>query len=146
MDQMKGINAKSDGIEPQTTELLKILTARKPPFVVELNKIDMCYNWKADKDAPFLSTLERQKKVMKPDCANFKRHCCIEKGASCTKDKKLSPNATRKSTWRSRRRTSSPWATSPAPHCDAEHDECVLLYLIWDSQLSLHSLPRSSFK
>jgi len=55
------------GLEPQTIESLKMLTARKSPFVVALNKIDVCYNWKVDKDAPFLTTFANQEKATQND-------------------------------------------------------------------------------
>lgn len=42
------------GFQPQTNESLKILQARKVPFVVALNKVDMISGWKPA-DTPYIS-------------------------------------------------------------------------------------------
>jgi len=56
-----------EGLMPTTIESLKMLTARRSPFVVALNKIDRLSGWKADPDAPFRSTFEKQSKHTKFD-------------------------------------------------------------------------------
>eukprot|EP01083_Nonionella_stella_P207561 753902_1 len=55
------------GFQPQTLESLEMLKERKSPFVVALNKIDLCYGWKQDPDAPFLTTYNKQDKHTKND-------------------------------------------------------------------------------
>ena len=44
-----------------------MLKERRCPLVVALNKIDVCYNWKADPGAPFLTTYNNQEKATKND-------------------------------------------------------------------------------
>eukprot|EP01083_Nonionella_stella_P059608 155954_1 len=53
------------GFKAQTIESLNMLTQRNIPFVVALNKIDRCYDWKPDVDdnAPFLITYNQQNKA-----------------------------------------------------------------------------------
>jgi len=55
------------GLEPQTLESLRMLQERKAPFVVALNKIDCCYQWNPDKNAPFKTTFANQGKKTKDD-------------------------------------------------------------------------------
>lgn len=50
------------GLEPQTIESLKMIRKKKTPFVVALNKIDVCYGWEANKNAGFRQTFKKQKK------------------------------------------------------------------------------------
>ena len=54
------------GLEPQTLESIRLLTAHKKkskniPFVVALNKIDRLYGWKADSNSDVRSVIEAQK-------------------------------------------------------------------------------------
>lgn len=49
------------GLEPQTIESINLLKQKRTPFVVALNKIDRCYDWKPDPNAPFQLTLAAQK-------------------------------------------------------------------------------------
>jgi len=47
------------GFQPQTNESLKILQARKVPFVIALNKVDMISGWKKI-DTPYISQAIKQ--------------------------------------------------------------------------------------
>ena len=48
------------GLEQQTIESLKMLRSKGTPFVVALNKVDRCYNWKACANDPIRSALAEQ--------------------------------------------------------------------------------------
>lgn len=48
------------GLEQQTIESLNMLRKRNTPFVVALNKVDRCYDWKTCKDMPIREALEHQ--------------------------------------------------------------------------------------
>ena len=48
------------GLEQQTIESLQMLRARGTPFVVALNKVDRCYDWKTCKDMPIRDALKEQ--------------------------------------------------------------------------------------
>jgi translation initiation factor 5B len=48
------------GLEQQTIESLNMLRKRGVPFVVALNKVDRCYGWKTQKDAPIREALKEQ--------------------------------------------------------------------------------------
>lgn len=48
------------GLEQQTIESLNMLKKRGTPFVVALNKIDRCYDWKVCPDAPIRDSLKQQ--------------------------------------------------------------------------------------
>lgn len=48
------------GLEPQTIESINLLKMRKTPFIVALNKVDRCFGWKPNADAPFQQTLATQ--------------------------------------------------------------------------------------
>ncbi|ETW09615.1 translation initiation factor aIF-2 [Aphanomyces invadans] len=48
------------GLEPQTLESIRLLRAKRAPFVVALNKIDRCYSWKTCPDMPFLDAFQQQ--------------------------------------------------------------------------------------
>jgi len=48
------------GLEQQTIESLKMLRSKGTPFVVALNKVDRCYNWKTCANDPIRSALEVQ--------------------------------------------------------------------------------------
>lgn len=48
------------GLEQQTIESLNMLRKRGTPFVVALNKVDRCYDWKVCPDTPIRDALEKQ--------------------------------------------------------------------------------------
>lgn len=48
------------GLEQQTIESLQMLRNRGTPFVVALNKVDRCYDWKTCKDSPIRDALKEQ--------------------------------------------------------------------------------------
>ncbi len=48
------------GIQPQTTESIKILRSQKTPFIVALNKVDLLQGWKAQPTASFAQSLSFQ--------------------------------------------------------------------------------------
>lgn len=48
------------GLEQQTLESIKMLRAKRVPFVVALNKIDRCYGWKPILGAPIRESLAQQ--------------------------------------------------------------------------------------
>lgn len=48
------------GLEPQTIESLNMLRKGNTPFVVALNKVDRCYGWKSNTNAPIRDTLASQ--------------------------------------------------------------------------------------
>lgn len=48
------------GLEQQTIESLNMLRRRNTPFVVALNKVDRCYDWKTCKDTPIRDALKVQ--------------------------------------------------------------------------------------
>ena len=48
------------GLEPQTLESLQMLRDSKTPFMVALNKVDRCYDWKPHDDTPIRATLAEQ--------------------------------------------------------------------------------------
>jgi len=48
------------GIQPQTVESIEILRARRTPFMVAANKIDMIPGWRAHRDEPFIESFRKQ--------------------------------------------------------------------------------------
>ncbi len=48
------------GIEPQTVESIEILRARKTPFIIAANKIDMISGWTAYPNRSFVESFEKQ--------------------------------------------------------------------------------------
>jgi translation initiation factor 5B len=48
------------GLEQQTIESLNMLKKKGTPFVVALNKIDRCYDWKVCPDSPIRDALKEQ--------------------------------------------------------------------------------------
>lgn len=60
------------GLEPQTIESLNILRRRNTPFIVALNKVDRCYDWKTMPDSPIQLALAAQQDNVKFE---FKDRC-----------------------------------------------------------------------
>ncbi len=48
------------GVEPQTVESINILKARRTPFVIAANKIDMITGWRSVNDRQFMEALTKQ--------------------------------------------------------------------------------------
>jgi translation initiation factor aIF-2/yIF-2 len=48
------------GLEPQTVESLDMLRKRKCPFIIAMNKIDVCYSWKSEHYTCIKDALGRQ--------------------------------------------------------------------------------------
>jgi translation initiation factor 5B len=57
------------GLEPQTLESMKLLRARKTPFIVALNKIDRLYGWKKVENNGFQDSLALQNKGVQNEFA-----------------------------------------------------------------------------
>lgn len=50
------------GVEQQTIESIKLLKARRTPFVIALNKCDQLYEWKKQENKPIRASLKQQNK------------------------------------------------------------------------------------
>ncbi len=50
----------NEGIKPQTVESINILKRAKTPFIVALNKIDLLYGWRVQKNEPFVLSEKKQ--------------------------------------------------------------------------------------
>lgn len=48
------------GVEPQTVESINILKARRTPFIIAANKIDMILGWRSEDNRPFTQALHKQ--------------------------------------------------------------------------------------
>jgi translation initiation factor 5B len=59
------------GLEPQTIESIKLLRQKKTPFVVALNKVDRCVDWKPVDGQPIRDSLKRQSR---PAMQQFEEH------------------------------------------------------------------------
>lgn len=51
------------GLEPQTIESIRLLRQKKTPFVVALNKVDRCVDWKPVDGSPIRTSLKRQSRA-----------------------------------------------------------------------------------
>jgi len=48
------------GLEPQTVESLDMLRKRRCPFIIAMNKIDVCYSWNSEHYTSIKTALDRQ--------------------------------------------------------------------------------------
>jgi translation initiation factor aIF-2/yIF-2 len=55
------------GLEPQTVESLELLKKRKCPFVIALNKVDVCYQWNSKTYTPIREALDRQEQFVRDE-------------------------------------------------------------------------------
>jgi len=55
------------GLEPQTVESLELLKARKCPFIIALNKCDVCYQWNSKTYTPIRDALDRQEQFVREE-------------------------------------------------------------------------------
>jgi translation initiation factor 5B len=51
------------GLENQTIDSIGLLKKRKTPFIVALNKVDTCTEWKKNSNSPIQETLKKQQKT-----------------------------------------------------------------------------------
>jgi translation initiation factor 5B len=59
-----------EGLKPQTRESLEILRARRVPFIVAANKVDLIPGWRPDPGAPFADSYARQSPEVRADLEN----------------------------------------------------------------------------
>jgi len=55
------------GFENQTYESVEILKARRTPFIVAANKIDLIHGWRSTPDALFLASYAKQEQLVRED-------------------------------------------------------------------------------
>lgn len=55
------------GLEPQTVESLDMLRKRRCPFIIALNKIDVCYQWSSKTYTPIRESLDRQEQFVRDE-------------------------------------------------------------------------------
>ena len=55
------------GFENQTYESVEILKARRTPFIVAANKIDLIYGWRSTPDALFMASYAKQERLVRED-------------------------------------------------------------------------------
>lgn len=66
------------GLEPQTKESIELLRQKKTPFIVALNKIDRCYEWKAEEYRNTRDSLEVQLAHTLSDFENRKTKAIVD--------------------------------------------------------------------
>ncbi|GAB5363610.1 hypothetical protein AAMO2058_000898500 [Amorphochlora amoebiformis] len=69
------------GIEPQTIESIRLLKAKRTPFIVALNKIDRVNNWNSTKNLSFRLSLQNQPPEAKSDFNTRVAHVIAQLGA-----------------------------------------------------------------
>jgi len=55
------------GLEPQTVESLELLKKRRCPFIIAMNKIDVCYQWSAKPGTCVREALDRQEQFVRDE-------------------------------------------------------------------------------
>lgn len=55
------------GLEPQTVESLEMLKKRRCPFIIALNKIDVCYQWSSKSYTGIREALDRQEQFVRDE-------------------------------------------------------------------------------
>ena len=55
----------NQGLLPQTIESINLLKARRTPFIIAMNKVDLFYGWKKNQDASIRQTLKKQKEQVR---------------------------------------------------------------------------------
>jgi len=58
------------GFENQTYESVEILKARKTPFIVAANKIDLIHGWRSTPDTPVMASYAEQEQLVREDLDN----------------------------------------------------------------------------
>uniref|UniRef100_A0A7S3JYZ7 Eukaryotic translation initiation factor 5B n=1 Tax=Aureoumbra lagunensis TaxID=44058 RepID=A0A7S3JYZ7_9STRA len=66
------------GLEPQTLESISMLKRKRTPFVVALNKIDRCYDWKPIEGASIRSSLATQAEHTRQEFQQRFEQCSVE--------------------------------------------------------------------
>eukprot|EP00415_Alexandrium_ostenfeldii_P001754 UN1754 len=55
------------GLEPQTVESLEMLKKRRCPFIIALNKVDVCYQWNSETYTGIRTSLDRQEQFVRDE-------------------------------------------------------------------------------
>mmetsp|Transcript_115639 Transcript_115639/g.210316 ORF Transcript_115639/g.210316 Transcript_115639/m.210316 type:complete len:1357 (-) Transcript_115639:347-4417(-) len=74
------------GLEPQTVESLEMLKKRRCPFIIALNKCDVCYGWKSEHYTDIRSALARQDESTRQEFQTRKDNVMLqlmERGLNC---------------------------------------------------------------
>lgn len=74
------------GLEPQTVESLEMLKRRKCPFVIAMNKIDVCYSWKSEHYTCIKDALGRQNQSVQQEFQQRFQNVVLqlnERGINC---------------------------------------------------------------
>ena len=66
------------GLEQQTIESIEMLTRKKAPFVVALNKVDRCYGWKSVPNTSIRDALKRQDENTMAEFRDRSQHVMLQ--------------------------------------------------------------------